>query len=425
MVAPLQIVQPGETRTRKTRRPQFPLAGTMRPYGLYPMWATPVLPGETLKSAEMKYRLLSMPIKHPLAGAWFETWMVYVSLTDMDEALAEMFISSDMATTGYVAAADNPRYFVKAGQIDYIKMAMDTITAAYFRDEEEPGTYTIDGVPMASRMNWDWAQNLQFQPAGLQHQKLSGMATETATGSLQDTYSAFDIMRLTGMSELTYERYLQQYGVSKKEAAVQARIPEILRYTRSWTVPTNTVEPTTGRPSSCWAFGETIKAEKPRRFDEPGFVICIGCVRPKLFDPTLVASMVGELWGFADWFPVYNLADETAGLKSFLLSEQKVLTGTGTPTTSRLLYDHRDLLSHGEGFVNNWSGPYDLPSITSRSVADATVYPDLRAKYPTTSDIDALFVEADADEPDATRMQCFYEGIASVEISGHVVDTTR
>lgn len=132
----------------------------MRPYGLYPMWATPVLPGETLKSAEMKYRLLSMPIKHPLAGAWFETWMVYVSLTDMDEALAEMFISSDMATTGYVAAADNPRYFVKAGQIDYIKMAMDTITAAYFRDEEEPGTYTIDGVPMASRMNWDWVQNL-------------------------------------------------------------------------------------------------------------------------------------------------------------------------------------------------------------------------------------------------------------------------
>lgn len=112
-------------------------------------------------------------------------------------------------------------------------------------------------------------------------------------------------------------------------------------------------------------------------------------------------------------------------LKLFLLSEQKVLTGTGTPTTSRLLYDHCDLLSHGEGFVNNWSGPYDLPSIMSRSVADATVYPDLRVKYPMTSDIDALFVEVDADEPDATRMQCFYEGIASVEISGHVVDTTR
>ena len=78
----MQIVTPGETRTRVQRQPNFPMAGTMKPYGLYPMMITPVLPGETLLEFEMKRRTLSMPVRHPLVGAWLETWLVYVKLTD-------------------------------------------------------------------------------------------------------------------------------------------------------------------------------------------------------------------------------------------------------------------------------------------------------------------------------------------------------
>lgn len=418
MVAPLQITQPGIARTRKKRSPQFPIAGTMKPFGLYPLWATPVLPGETLNTAETKYRLISMPVKHPLTGAWFETWTVYCSLTDLNDNFAQMFISEDVSPTAYQAGADRARYFTKAGQIDYIKLMMDKIVYHYFRDEEEPGwdTHLIDGVHMAKRTSWDWAQNLMFKPATLDATMLPSALPDDGT------LTPLEIMRLAGMSEITYEKYLMQYGVAQKEAVKADRVPEILRYTRDWTVPTNSIEPTTGRPSSAFSWSSTIKSEKPKRFDEPGFVLTFGCVRPKMFDPTMRASMIGELWGFGDFFPVYNLTDPAAGLKLLDASHKVLATDAGTDP---IMYDHRDLLAHGEQFVNDWTGPYALPSINNRSLADGVANWRLRNQYPTAADIDNLFVEDDATTPDDKRMRCFYEGIASCEITGHVVDTTK
>ena len=423
MVSPLEIVQPGTPRTRKKRSPQFPIAGTMKPFGLYPLWATPVLPGETVNSAETKYRLISMPVRHPLVGAWFETWLVYVSLTDLDTAFAQMFISEDVSPTPYQASADQARYFTKAGQVQYIKLAMDSIVRNYFRDEDEPNplTRTIDGVHMAKRQSMDWAQNLMFKPTSLDATLLPSALPPSGS------YTPLEIMRLAGMSEITYEKYLMQYGVVQKEAMKEARIPEILRYTRDWTVPTNSIEPTTGRPSSAFAWSNTIKAEKPKRFDEPGFLVMVGCMRPKMFDNTLRGSMVGELWGFGDFFPVYNLEDPAAGLK-VIDAAHKVLninTAAQPAGTDPLVYDHRDLLTHGEAFVNDWSGPYPLPTITTRSLADGAALADLRGQYPSAANINAIFVESEQGTPSDARMRLFYEGIAEVEITGHIVDTTK
>ena len=415
MVAPLQIVQPGQVRTRKRRRPSFDLAGTIRPFGLYPIWATPVLPGETLTKAEVKYRVLSMPIKHPLFGAWFETWMVYCPLTAIDEGLAQMFISEDVPTTGFTAAADRPRYFTKAGQIDYVKLATDRFVQAFFRDEEEPSwnTRLIDSdIHLLRRQSMDWAQNLAFVPTDMDATLLPSEMPE------EGTLTPLEIMRLSGMSEVTYEKYLQQYGVTAKKAEKAASLPEVLRYTREWTTPTNTIEPTSGKPSSCWTWGGTIGAEKNKRFDEPGFVIMYACMRPKLLDQTITSSMVGELWGFKDFFPVYNLDDPSAGLK-VLDSANKTMTRPGG-SVDPLLYDHRDLLAHGEQFVNDWAGPYSLPLIGTRNLADGQSYPNLRGWYPTGATADSLFVDTVG-----VYKGCYYEGLASVEISGHVVDTTR
>lgn len=416
MVAPLQIVQPGQTRTRKRRRPSFDIAGTIRPYGLYPMWATPVLPGETLAKAEMKYRVLSMPIKHPFFGAWFETWMVYVPLTSIDEALAQMFISEDVATTGFVAGSDRPRYFTKAGQIDYIKMATDVFVRHFFRDEEEPdwNQHLIDtDIHVLRRQGFDWAQNLAFVPEDMDTTLLPSELPEDGT------LTPLEIMRLSGMSEVTYEKYLQQYGVSKKAAEKAANLPEILRYTREWTTPTNNVEASTGRPSSAWAWGGTINAEKNKRFDEPGFVIMYGAMRPKLLDSSLAASFVGELWGFKDFFPVYNLDDPSAGLR-VLDASNKVLVRSGVAQDAPLIYDHRDLLAHGEQFVNDWTNGYPLPADNLRNLDDTAEYPELRGLYPDADTADSLFVGTSG-----VYKGCIYEGLASVEIVGHVVDTTR
>lgn len=416
----LQIVQPSMTRTRKKRSPSFPIAGTMKPMGLYPMWATVVLPGETLNSAEMKYRLISMPVKHPLVGATFETWLVFVSLTDIDAALAQMFISEGQPTTGFTAAADRPRFFTKSGQIDYLKLAVDRVVDAYFRDEGETTARTIDGVPKVKRSAYDWAQNLMFKPDDLDASYLPSALPEDGT------LTPLEIMKLAGMSEITYEKYLMQYGVAKKTAMAEARQPEILRYTRDWTVPTNSIDPASGKPSSAWAWGATVKSEKAKRFDEAGFVIQLGCVRPKFFDSTLRASMIGELWGFADFFPVYNLDDPAGGLK-LLEDNHKVLdlSKLTDPDLTPLMYDHRDLLSHGEQFVNDWSGPYALPTNTSRDIDEGKSDQDLRGQYPTDANINGVFVESSESSPADNRMRLYYEGIAGAEITGHVVDTTR
>ena len=56
-----------------------------------------------------------------------------------------------------------------------------------------------------------------------------------------------------------------------------------------------------------------MKAEKPRKFEEPGFLIWLGAVRPKTFHVP-GRPRVNQLWGFKDWFPAYNLKDPAAGI---------------------------------------------------------------------------------------------------------------
>lgn len=406
----LQIVQPGQTRTRKTRTPSFPVVGKVKPYGLYPICVHPVLPGETLKGMSLKLRVLSMPVKNPLFGAWCEHWLVYVKLTDLDVDLAKMFITTDYPTTGFTAGASSDRYFTRSGQINYIQRAVEKVWSTYFANEDE-SLVTIDGVPKVKRRNYDWTHNLMFTPDALDPAQLPSNPEGVLTG--------LDIMAMAGMSELTYEKYLQQYGVSKKAAEAVSGNPEVLRYTQSWTQPTNTIEPTTGAPSSCWAWSDTITADKPRRFDEPGFLIVLQAVRPKMLNAKLRYSFVGNLWGFSDFFPAYNLEDPAAGIKE-IQSNDAVFTGLRAAGVADMLYDHRDLLSHGEAFVNSWSdNPYPIPMVSGMSAEDAATDENLRGQYPTTADIDGLFTGT----TEASRC-LYYEGIAQLEVAGHVKDTT-
>jgi hypothetical protein len=418
----MQIVTPGETRTRVQRQPNFPMAGTMKPYGLYPMMVTPVLPGETLLEFEMKRRTLSMPVRHPLVGAWLETWLVYVKLTDIDPALAEMFVSNSMPTTGYTASASSSRYFTKSGQIDWVRMCMAAIWDAYFADESELGGTrpTIDGVFMRGRKNVDWAHNLMFTPDEIDPLQLPSNPEGQLTG--------MQMMALAGMSEMTYEKYLAQYTVTQKEISQLQGKPEILRYMPSWTVPTNSIDPISGAPSSAWAWSDPFKAEKPMRFAEPGFLLAIQSVTPKMFSDAFDATRVGGMWGFADWFPSYNLSDPAAGIVEISADDPAFITGFGAAADGGILVDHRDLLTRGEAFVNHgWdAGPYRLPRISTQRVTagDATPLQTLRGKYPSLDDVNQLFTESTQTTPNDARRCVYYEGIASAVIRGHVKDTT-
>lgn len=406
----IQVIQPGQTRTRKRRSPHFPIAGIMKPFGLYPWYVHPVLPGETLEMASTKVRVLSKPIKHPFAGAWLETWMVYVKFTDLDRELGNMFIADDFSTTGYTSAG-SARYFTASGQIDWVKMITERFHDAYFLDEGETAQ-TIDGVRMVKMNNNSWMQNCIFEP--------TDEAVDTGDiGDLGQQLTGYQMMQLMSMSELTYEDYLKQFGVQSIRTAIGE--PEILGYSRSWKQPANVIDPTDGSPSSAWSWSDDIRIDKNKRFDEPGFVVFLSAIRPKMYFGNLTRSMVGELWGFSDWFPAYNIADPTSRGKVIASNHGIVAGGDATPVN--IMYDQADLLSHGEQFINCAAGdhPYALPTADAPDWSSGSNSPQLlRGEYATAADVANLFVSATASEQFA-----FYEGMATLKIAGHIQDFTR
>ena len=406
----IQVLTPGQTRTRVNRRPSFPIAGGIVPYGLYPVMIHPVLPGETLESATIKIQMRSRPIKNPLAGCWLEFWLAYVKFTDLDRELGEMFISDTYSSSGHTASSDNARTFTKTGQIDWVGKCLNRIHDAYFvNDSETPRT--IDGVPQVKLNQTSWMQNMMFKPAD-----------ETlVTADTFDTHqqlSAWMMLQQMQMDEITYEEYLRQYGVQSIRTNVGD--PEILRYARSWTLPRNEINPEDGSPASAWLWRDDITLDKPKRFDEPGFVIALACARPKMFNAGHEWSMVGNLWGFSDWFPAYNLTDPTMGIKEMANNDPVFSAAANGDGTKALLFDQRDMLSHGEQFLNG-NHPWALPLSTAMSVDTGAALEDIRHEYCTLENVKDIFT-AEATVAD----YCIaYDGLASLRIAGHIKDTTR
>lgn len=164
----IEVIQPGAARKRFHRRPNFPIAGSMRPFGLYPIMCHPVLPGETLKSASSKWSVVSQPLVNPFAGAWLESWLFYVKLTDLDRDLGQMFISDTYSTTGWVrTAAANSVIFTPQNGIDWIGKCLLRVHEAFFLSEgETPVFFGSNGaLPKVKLNNRAWYQNLMFEPA--------------------------------------------------------------------------------------------------------------------------------------------------------------------------------------------------------------------------------------------------------------------
>lgn len=395
---------------RKTRKPAFPVSGTMKPYGLYPVMAHPVLPGETLQSASIKVRNISMPVVNPVGGAWLETWLVYFKLTDLDPDLTEMFISDSMATTGFTRTTDNERYFAKGGDINWVQLCTSTFYSSYFRHETEPveGSRWIDAVPQVKINNKSWYQNMSFQDSDV-------TVPITDASDMYKHLQDYQVLQQMGLVEMTYEKYLEEFGVQNYR---EKNDPEILRFTRSWTMPTNIVEPTTGSPTSAWVWGDQTALDKPKKFKEPGFVVMFQCVRPKLYQANITKSSIGDLWGFSDWFPIYTANDPTAGIKEISTDANNFIAASRTdPAEKTMIYDHRDLLMHGEQFVNNWADPpYRLPTSTGLLMNDASTPEDLRGEYCLEADINGLFVGTDP--------YIYYDGLCLFNITGHVQDHT-
>ena len=407
----IQLQQPGQMRTRHQRSPSFPVQGGIKPFGLYPLGFTPVLPGETLDKLSAKMTYVSSPVKNPLAGGWLETWVYYVKLTDIDPDLGAMFIGQLTNSAAYQAPVDRPRYFTKSGQVDWLYLATQVVHKMDFLDEGETPRF-VDGVPQLKRISTD------FMESAVLKSDYENVATATTVEDMTVEMQAFLAMRQMGMGEVSYEQYLRTYGV--KSVNMREGQPELLSYRRYWSLPSNVLDPTSGAPTGAFYWRlDDLDLKKPKLFKEPGFVIIYHAMRPKLFDGKQVASRSSDLWGFKDFFPSYTMSDITAGIQEMDPDTMKTFAGAGTAPYDPVWVDHRDLLMHGEQFINA-RGRFAPPLSTGRNFSASATRQDLRGQYAKLpADTISLFQSAVEDQHVID-----YEGIFSTSIKGHVQDNT-
>ena len=400
----IQVVQPGDRKRRVTRRPNFPTTGAIKAMGLYPTAFTPVMPGETLKGFKNKQTVVSAPTKSPHSGAWLETFCFHVRLTDIDRALADMFIGQLNDSAPYQAPADRPRYFTKAGQIDWLYLATEKVVKHFFLDDDESPRF-VDGDVFETKL----IKN-DFSESMIPVEAADSVPVDTDQDEMLPKLQAFYAMRQMGLGATSYDEYLRTYGVSSVK--VEEGKPELLAYRRYFSKPSNVIDPTSGAPTGAFYWNVDESNDKPKMFKEPGFVIWYTLFRPKVYDESQVSSRSASLWGFQDFFPSYTLHDPSAGIEKLSLDDMDWFAATGT---DEFYIDRRDLLSHGEQFVNGLSRL--APPLSATRDFTGTNQ-QLRGQYlPTDADIFASSVV------EAERV-LDYEGLLSAEIAGHVQDNT-
>lgn len=377
---------------RTGRRPRNPVHSwniRAKPWTIQPICIAPVVPGETLKNAMYQARVVTDPIKNPLIGWWTEYFWFYVKLRDLDgrDTFTAAFLDADnnMSALNSAAKVDTYHY---ASALDFAQMCLERVTKEYFRDEGEAydagGPGVISGMPIAKAM----------PPKS--HWLDSGML-DTNTGStdvFQDPHydvqiaayqAQYDRMRAMRMIDMTFDEFLGTWGVSVRQDE-QQHIPELLRYHREWTYPANTVEPTTGVPSSAASWAVSDRLDKDRFFREPGFIFGVTIARPKIFLSNQRGAGVHmlddpEAWGL----PI--LGDQPWTTLRKFVSTAGPLSNQGASPANDYWIDVRDLFTYGDQFVN-----FDL------AATDAGLVPlpkaGMQKAYIADADRTALFADA-------------------------------
>lgn len=397
----VQVIQ--QTRTKRVpRRPSHTWQIRRQAFVIQPFMLAPVLPGETLQSVLFQARTVTKPIKNPLIGWHLEHYFFYVKHRDLPEPFRtktqEMMLDMTTDVSSLVRGTVSAPLYTAAGAFNWTEACLQRVVEEFFRDEGEAwNNFTIEGLPASSINVKNWSQSLMLD---------SDMPTGTSTSSpdtqleLDAMYQQWEFMRANQMVNMSYEDWLATYGVRPK--TVEIHRPELLRYNRAWSYPTNTIDPATGTPSSAvsWAISERI--DKDRFFKEPGFIFGVSCVRPKVYFSAQTGSAAGVMDTAFSWLPAIMKDEVYTSLKKF--TSGGILPGV----TADHWIDMRDLLLYGDQYVN-----FALSDTSANFVPMPTATTE--HKYPTEVMAEALF---------ATTGQEYIneDGVAQLSILGTQID---
>lgn len=406
----LSVVNAPRSR-RVPRRPQHTFYLRQVPFTIQPFMIAPVLPGETLQNLSFQARCVTMPIKNPIIGWWCEYYFFYVKLTDLDEreAFMDLMINPDNSTVAALKETDDTvSMFFNPGansSINYIEMCLKRVTEDFFRTADEAwDNVTINGLPLASVVGNsvldsfinDDAFQTSIEPTIDTSQASVGITV------IEAAMRRWELLKLDNMTDLSYEDYLRSYGVNIADAAHR---PELIRFVRDWQYPSNTVDPSTGSPTSAVSWAIRERADKNRYFKEPGFVFGVTVVRPKLYFGNQSEPVVNFLDDVYAWLPAVLNQDSNTSLRQFTAG-----TGPFKSNTDDYWLDLKDLFMYGDMFTNIAPKTTGTNSLALPTAGGVWKYPTNQAM------LDELFVSANA--------YCHVDGIVSMNVSGNLTDTT-
>lgn len=413
---------------RKARRPQHRFNLINKPYQIQPFCIAPVIPGESLKSAMLQAQLWSDPLASGMKniGWWNEYWLFYVKHRDLlgfetatdglGKDLIDMFVTNE-SIAGHQDADGAVDTYCPPKGVDFTRECLRRIVEEYFRDEGETfGGFTIDNLPIAQiygKGQSDWSEKLTLA-ADYEDRRTDVDIDGDGTiymNELELAWQEWAAMREAGLIEMDYDDWMRTYGSQStipNTDRVDHHRPELLAHSREFSYPTNTVEPTTGAPSTAIGFRTGKRLGKAFFFPEPGWIIGLTCIRPKVYLGNQQGSVVSMMQTRDSWLP--------AILNNQMSVSHLLIAADAGPLeaimTTGYYVDLRDLLNYGDQFVN-----YTIPSTPPVGFVELPLSTGAR-RYPANTEVMAMF-------SNTTTGRIRQDGVLSLMIMGRQQERTR
>lgn len=390
---------------RKLRNPEHSFHLRHTPWVIQPFLLAPVLPGETLKNLLMQSRCVTDPIKNSITGWWLEYYFFYVKHRDLAERdhLTSMMLTPNYSLAPIHSAAELDTYHGATG-VNWAKLCLRRVVEEYFRDADEAwDAYKIGNLPIASINRQSWLDSV------LNSGDMPDVdPNDTSAAALDPQYAYWEWMRSMKLVNMDYEDWLKSHGVRTPQAELHK--PELIRYVRDWSYPTNTIDPSNGTARSAVSWAVAERADKDRFFTEPGFIFGVTVCRPKIYFGNQRGAGAAMLDDAMSWLPALMRDEPYTSLKKFADNAGPLPISSDT---GGYWVDVRDLFLYGDQFLN-----FDVAAATDInkvSLPTAT----LQRRYALAADAAALFVGATA--PTQLVRQ---DGVVRLSILGHQVDHT-
>lgn len=394
---------------RKIRRPQHTFHVRHKPFQIQPFAIAPVLPGETMQNALLQVRSVTKPIANPLIGWWLEHYIFYVKHRDLNVPWVEtMMLDPAFDFTTVDDVSPNVKNYHKGNSINWTELCTARIVDTYFRNADEMGTsIKLDGMHQASIQHESWLNSMYQNNPFLTDVDVDGPDANTTiqASEVDAALRQWEFMRANQLTEMTYEDFLATYGVRPEKQRINK--PELIRYSREWQYPSNTVDPVTGNPASAVSWAVAERADKDRYFAEPGFIIGLTVARPKVYVSKQGGSAAAMLRDAYSWLPAVMRDDPYTSVRPF--------TAASGPLDGQTLpywVDVRDLLMYGDQFVN-----FALTDTKAGLVALPTA--NLQRRYVSLADVDALFTGSTSADKYVAQ-----DGVLALTILGAQMDNT-